>query len=209
MLRFNSPYLLQETLSGPIPKKIQNIIKDKAPSSAEEFDNWLRSCQYLSRLSAQNLDNLQSQQISAEVQRYLLSSECFGKSILGNGNSIYPDLIRSDVDYNFLPFQNRNQIIHGPCLKNKKKPKPSNVPDGCEIKTNKSKTVRVDAHGAHPGLHLAFTWEYYGNKINILDIWIAYIRISDHTISDGNVDVTTKKRSFGHSPFLSILRGEK
>jgi hypothetical protein len=83
------------------------------------------------------------------------------------------------------------------------------VPDGCEIKTNQGTRIKVDAHGAHPGLHLGITWGFREDEIAIYDIWIAYIRVKDYSISDGRVDVTTKKRSFGHDPFISLLRGEK
>jgi len=206
---FNCSIDLADELRRSIPEQTLNYLKDKDVSLADEFELWVNKCRQLGTLSARGVENLQSQQVSAEIQRYLLSKKGLGDIIKSNGKSIYPDLIMSDYDYSFLPFQSRKSPIHGPCLRNKKNPKPSNVPDGFEIKTNKFDKVRVDAHGAHAGLHLAFTWNLKDAKVNILDIWIAYIRIADHTISDGTVDVTTKKRSFGHVPFISIIRGEK
>jgi len=95
--------------------------------------------------------------------------------------------------------------VEGPCLRGKKTPRPSNVPDGCEIKTNKGTRVGVDAHGAHPGLHLGITWDnsMYGVEIN--GVWLAYVRICDHRESGRNVKVTTVKYSFGHGLFTSLL----
>ena len=120
-----------------------------------------------------------------------------------HGNSIYPDLILLNHTYDFLPTQSRGNPIEGPCLRGKR---PSNVPDGCEIKTNRGSRIRVDAHGAHPGLHLGITWDLQNGEVAINGVWAAYIRIADHRESGRNVKVTTVKYSFGHDLFVSLLK---
>ena len=72
--------------------------------------------------------------MSSEIQRYISSSAGLGHLVFSNGNSIYPDLILKKQSYEKLPFQNRKNPIHGPCIQGKKTCRPSNVPDGCEIK---------------------------------------------------------------------------
>jgi hypothetical protein len=63
----------------------------------------------------------------------------------------------------------------------------------------------VDAHGAHPGFHLAVTWEFRDDTVTITGVWVAYVRIADHREAGRNVDVTTVKYSFGHGLFASVL----
>lgn len=149
-----------------------------------------------------NIGNLESQQVSAEIQRLIISPEGLGDLVRTNGNSIYPDLIMIDHDYSGLPKQNRTNPIEGPCLRGAS---PSNIPDGCEIKTNQGRRIRVDAHGAHSGLHLGVTWELAGDQVVVTGVWLAYVRFADHRESGRNVKVTTVKYSFGHDLFISLL----
>ena len=204
---FNSPVDLAKHLSSDLPDRAIGEVAKLDRYLASGTRKWLEQCRELGELSARAIPNIESQQLSAQVERFLLSDDGVGDLVRANGKSIYPDLIRREADYSFLPFQSRSKPNHGPCLKNRKQPKPSNVPDGCEIKTNRSPKIKVDAHGAHPGLHLGITWEQRDVRVHILDVWIAYIRVCDYTISDGRVDVTTKKRSFGHRHFVSLTRG--
>ena len=204
---FNAAAELLSHLENDVAREAFAAMKQRVSGSPDTIEQWIKRAQGLARLAGQAVPNVESQQVSAEARRFLLSDRGLGNLVTDNGNSIYPDLLLSDFDYSFLPFQSRSDPIHGPCLRNPDAPRPSNVPDGCEIKTNKSKRLRVDAHGAHPGLHLGITWGLEGSLVGVHDVWIAYIRESDYSISDGRVDVTTKKRSFGHTPFISLLRG--
>jgi hypothetical protein len=206
---FNSSIELRNFLHNELFDKAITRIAEKDTQEARSYKALLDKCRELGLKSCGAVLNLESQQISAEVKRYFLSKQGLDGIIRETGGSIYPDLVLAGFDYSFLPFQKRDIPISGPCLKNPKSPIPSNVPDGCEIKTNQGTRIKVDAHGAHPGLHLGITWGFREDEIAIYDIWIAYIRVKDYSISDGRVDVTTKKRSFGHDPFISLLRGEK
>lgn len=206
---FNFATELNDYLRGNETERVLSSILDRSPQSKEAAVHWIEQCRQLAQGASRAVANVESQQISAEVRRFLLSDDELGSIAVDNGNSIYPDLLLADFDYSFLSFQSRSNPIHGPCLRNRRKPRPSNVPDGCEIKTNQSDKLKVDAHGAHPGLHLGITWGFDGPRVTVYDVWVAYIRESDYTISNGRVDVTTKKRSFGHAPFISLLRGTR
>ena len=192
--RLNSPLILDELLNNEISKKA---------SSLPDFTSWISKCRNVSEVSKERLLNIESQQVSAEIQRVV--SDELNESITSNGNSIYPDFYLRSFDYSFLPMQSRTNPIKGACQKGVSNPKPSNVPDGLELKTNRGKRVKVDAHGAHPGLHLGVTWEKEDGGISINGVYLSYIRIFDHTISGRNVEVTTVKCSFGHDNFFTIL----
>lgn len=209
LLPFNSSIEIRDSLCDGIFDKAYIRFAERDAKEALSYKVLLEKCRELGRQASRAVANIESQQISAEVKRFLLSERGVGSIVKETGGSIYPDLILAGSDYSFLPFQKRDKPISGPCRKNPRDPVPSNVPDGCEIKTNQSTKIKVDAHGAHPGLHLGITWGMVDNKVKIHDIWLAYIRIKDYSISDGNVDVTTKKRSFGHDPFISLIRGDK
>jgi len=207
---FNKVLTLKEHLhNDEINSQLEAALTTCRPKLKLRYARWLEECRTLAREAADTIPHIESQQISAQVQRFLLSEEGLGALIKPNGNSIYPDLLISSFDYSFLPFQSRSSPIPGPCLRNKIAPRPSNVPDGLEIKTNKGNKIKVDAHGAHPGLHLGITWEIKSSRVVILDVLLAYIRIQDYSVSDGRVDVTTKKRSFGHDLFISLITGTK
>ena len=156
-----------------------------------------------SERAANFIDHLESQQISAEVQRII--AMLLEEDLVANGNSIYPDFYIRGRDYSFLPYQNRKNPVDGPCKKGTANPRPSNVPDGLELKTNKGDRIRVDAHGAHPGLHIGVTWSLEHGSFRVLGIYLSYIRIFDHRMSGGRVAVTTKKASFGQEQFIPVL----
>jgi len=173
--------------------------------ATEEQRRWFENLRKLGNRARNLIHNIESQQISAEIQRMIVSKDGIGEVVYANGNSIFPDLVRHDLDYSSLPLQSRANVIDGPCLRGAKNKRPSNVPDGCEIKTNRGNKIKVDAHGAHSGLHLGVTWELLGNKVEVTGVWIGFIRISDHRESKRNVKTTTVKYSFGHSLFVSVL----
>jgi len=186
---------------------LRNELSDGCPvdSSSAAAKQWLVKCRNLAESARQFVDHVESQQISAEIQR--IAADKLSRAVYANGNSTYPDFVRRDLDYSFLPFQSRTAPIDGPCLKRANgtaSARPSNVPDGIELKTNRGPRIKVDAHGAHPGLHLGVTWEVSNARLTILGIFVSYIRIFDHTISGGRVAVTTKKASFGHEHFFPI-----
>jgi hypothetical protein len=168
----------------------------------QRIAEWYSSLSNNACLASRIIAQIESQQVSAEIQRYLLASTSLGAHTHPNGNSIYPDLIVSGHDYSMLPQQNRRTPVEGPCLRGTR---PSNVPDGCEIKTNRGNRVHVDAHGAHSGLHFGVTWDRTDGIVAITGVWAAYVRIADHRESGRNVAVTTVKHSFGHELFVSLL----
>jgi hypothetical protein len=169
-------------------------------------EEWTTGLIEASTRAADFIDHLESQQISAEVQRII--ADLLGSELSANGNSIYPDFYINTNDYSGLAFQSRKNPIDGPCRKGKTNPRPSNVPDGLELKTNKGNRIKVDAHGAHPGLHIGVTWSLEMNKFRVLGIYLAYVRIFDHRMSGGRVAVTTKKASFGHDLFVPVLTSD-
>lgn len=167
-----------------------------------ELAAWHRELRDHAAQATPLVEQMESQQVSAEIQRLLTSEEVLGKIMGPNGGSIYPDLLIRNRDYSMLPPQSKGSPVDGPCLRHGK---PSNVPDGCEIKTNRGTRVKVDAHGAHAGLHVGITWVLRESKIAITGVWGGYIRIADHRESGRNVLVTTVKYSFGHDRFFSLL----
>ena len=193
--RLNSAFHLSE-----IVKKGQDFIENTTQAK-----NWYSEVVEEVNVAQSLIGHIQSQQVSAEIQRQTILDAQIGRLMVPNGNSIYPDLILKQHNYSGLEYQSRAKFVDGPCLQGKKQPRPSNVPDGCEIKTNQGTKVRVDAHGAHPGLHVGITWNFSDNRIVVNGVWGGYIRLCDHKESGRNVSVTTVKYSFGHSLFTSLM----
>ena len=195
--RLNSAYRLEELF----------LKQKKYFLTVEHLSNWVQDFEEQLSINTQIVGSLESQQVSAEIQRQVYNWNGLSRRIFNNGNSIYPDFIFIDRDYSLLPFQSRTTgTIHGPCLQGKKNPKPSNVPDGIELKTNKGKRIRVDAHAPHIGLHLAFTWDFDAiGHVEINGAWLAFITESDHKEATRNSKTTTVKYSFGHDKFISLL----
>lgn len=165
----------------------------------------LESLKERAQIARDLIGDLESQQISAAIQNFVASASGIGDLVYANGNSIYPDFVCKSSVYSDLKLQSRQNPIDGPCLRGSKSPKPSNVPDGLELKTNKGSRIRVDAHGAHAGLHLGVTWSFGEMGVDINGVWIGFIREFDHRESRRNVRSTTIKYSFGHDHFISLL----
>lgn len=186
-------------LAGQAEKHFKAMAGGREPLNPEAA-KWLHALTAAAETSKSLIGNIDSQHVSAEVQRQVIAQ--LGDILRPNGGSLYPDLLLKDRRYDMLPPQSRKKQIEGPCLRGAN---PSNVPDGCEIKTNQGERIKVDAHGAHAGLHLAVTWEFSDGGVLINGVWAAYVRIADHRESGRNVAVTTVKYSFGHDLFVSLL----
>jgi hypothetical protein len=117
-----------------------------------------------------------------------------------NNRSTYPDLYLRTADYSGLPKRTRN-LAEGPALRGGR---PTSVPDGIEIKSNRGQKIRVDCHHDHQGLHLALTYVHDGGKWTVHDVYLAYLSKSDYTRAERNTTATTDKFSFGHAPFISL-----
>ena len=170
--------------------------------SNEKIRTWYRELSVHAERARHLIGNLESQQISAEIQRLIISPDGLGDLVRMNGGSIYPDVLLIQHDYSMLPRQNRSNPIEGACLRGAN---PSNIPDGIEIKTNQGNRIKVDAHGAHAGLHLGVTWDLVDGTVKVTGVWIGYVKIADHREGGRNVKVTTVKYSFGHDLFISLL----
>ena len=189
--------------------KLRDLFNEKKHILAKSkgFEDWIAIFEQNLDFNASLAGSLESQQVSSEIQRQVESWEGFNSTICANGKSIYPDFIFKDRDYSQLPLQDRKLgIVHGPCVQGKKQPRPSNVPDGIELKTNKGNRIRVDAHAPHIGLHLAFTWDFDdANRVSINGAWLGFITENDHKEASRNSKTTTVKYSFGHNKFISLL----
>lgn len=194
--RLNSPIYIEELFEKNI-QKLTSTVQDEA---------WIKQIRQYISTNRELSSNLESQQVSAEIQREVAKFAQYNGKMYSNGNSIFPDFLYHDRDYLELPFQDRKKTVHGPCLQGKKNPRPSNVPDGIELKTNRSNRMRIDAHAPHIGLHLGFTWDAEPDgRILINGAWLGYITESDHAESARNSKTTTVKYSFGHNKFISLL----
>ncbi len=120
-----------------------------------------------------------------------------------NNRSTYPDLYFSTADYSSLPRRTRGLAI-GPALRGGR---PTSVPDGIEIKSNRGTRIRVDSHHDHQGLHLALTFDYERDKWRAHDLYLAYLAKADYKRAERNTTATTEKFSFGHAPFISVMTG--
>lgn len=202
---------LAQIIKTNVPKNLNSSIllleqikkgQDNFPKENESLYKWFTELSLLAENSKDAISNIESQQVSAEIQRLIASPLGLGSNYRANGKSIYPDLVNLSLDYAMLSKQSRKNPIDGPCLRGVN---PSNVPDGCEIKTNQGKKVRVDAHSAHAGLHLAVTWDFVNGQVEINGVWLAYVRFCDYKESERNVEATTVKYSFGHDLFVSLI----
>lgn len=120
-----------------------------------------------------------------------------------NNRSTYPDLYFLTADYSKLPKRRRGLAV-GPALRGGR---PTSVPDGIEIKSNRGARIRVDSHHDHQGLHLALTFDQAGDRWQARDLYLAYLAKSDYTRAERNTTATTDKFSFGHAPFISVMTG--
>lgn len=154
---------------------------------------------------------LVAQTITKVIEDFIPNSDVFKGQVVVNGSSLYPDIYLNDSSdlYSKLPVQKRGgRAIDGPCRNGKGQP--SKAPNGLEIKTKRGTSIRVDCHAPNPGLHLVINWDTDDDGfIEIEDISLAYIRLSDYTECARNAKATTVKYSFNADPFISLLDGKK
>ncbi len=140
--------------------------------------------------------------ISKVITKFLLDHN---PVLQTNGRSDYPDIYFSNVDYSGLNAFRRStaeeKIPYGAALKSER---PVRVPDGLEIKTC-CKTVRVDCHYPHAGLHLCLVYNEIDLTFSVTDLRIAFLRRSDYRISGRNTEATTVKASFNGERFITLL----
>lgn len=153
------------------------------------------------------LDDVLRESVTGEligkvVTKFLLEHNSRLKT---NGRSDYPDVYLSDLDYPGLKAFRRtsggDKHEYGAALKNSR---PVRVPDGLEIKTCQ-KTIRVDCHYPHIGLHLCLVYGEIDRAFTVTDLRIAFLRTSDYHISGRNTEATTAKASFNGDRFVSLF----
>lgn len=119
-----------------------------------------------------------------------------------NNRSTYPDLYFNWSDYSILPHRTAVNPS-GPALKGTM---PTSVPDGVEIKSQRGKSIRVDCHHPHQGMHLIMTFGK-ANNWEVYDVYIGYLSRGDYRRATRNTTATTEKFSFGQAPFISVIDG--
>ena len=143
--------------------------------------------------------------ITGETVSKLIADFLCGRfsELAQNDRSTYPDLYSRTADYSRLPKRTRG-LAEGPALRGGR---PTSVPDGIEIKSNRGLRIRVDCHHDHQGLHLALTFDHDGARWRVHDVYLAYLSKADYTRARRNTTATTDKFSFGHAPFISVTTG--
>lgn len=188
---------VESSLNSPaIVRAIWERVKeslDDAPLAAE-MDNALEREQMLLFV------------ITGETVSKLIADFLCGRyrELAQNNRSTYPDIYSRAVEYSRLPKRTRG-LAEGPALRGGR---PTSVPDGIEIKSNRGPRIRVDCHHDHQGLHLALTFERGVNRWTAHDVYLAYLSKADYTRAERNTTATTDKFSFGHAPFISVTTGQ-
>lgn len=182
----NSPSLVRETW-----ERIKEIVNDERLIS-EMDDAILREQMLLSVITGETVSKL--------IADFLC--ERFRK-LAQNNRSTYPDLYLQTADYTRLPKRTR-ALAEGPALRGDK---PTSVPDGIEIKSNRGPRIRVDCHHDHQGLHLALTFDQEDSRWQVHDVYLAYLSKAAYKRAKRNTTATTDKFSFGHAPFISVTTG--
>jgi len=115
-------------------------------------------------------DNLSS----TEVSKYLceIFAETSDAFVNHSESSDYPDLIRTDFDYSFL---SSSREPGSPGIRGKR---PTNVPDGVEIKTSKNSSINLDCHGPKMGCFAYCMWKF-DEKVLLQDVYVAFLKKSD------------------------------
>jgi hypothetical protein len=144
--------------------------------------------------------------ITGETVSKLIADFLCGRyrELAQNNRSTYPDLYLKTADYSRLPRRTRD-LAEGPALRGGK---PTSVPDGIEIKSNRGSRIHVDCHHDHQGLHLALTFEQDGDRWIVHDVYLSYLSKADYRRSERNTTATTDKFSFGHTSFISVTTGK-
>jgi len=139
--------------------------------------------------------------VSTVVTKFLLGKYEY---LTDNGRSDYPDVFINDLDYTSLPKFSTKVKVYGAALKGQTK-RPVRVPDGLEIKTCR-KTLRVDCHYNHMGLHLALIFQTERGRYQVTDLAVAFLNPSDYHASSESTEATTRKFSFNDKQFVSLMR---
>ncbi|QDU53879.1 hypothetical protein Pan181_00570 [Aeoliella mucimassa] len=187
----NSPTLVRDTWT-----KIRSTANDSIPLGLIDIiDRELDREKVL-------LDQVGGDIVSKVVEQFLI--EHFEEGCLeSNGKSDYPDLFLRSRSYEGLPKFTRGSKNYGAALKGNRA-RPVRVPDGLEIKTCRNRFA-VDCHYPHTGLHLAVVFKEEKVLLEVTDIKIAFMRVSDYRISKRSTKATTDKASFNGSNFVSVL----
>jgi len=144
------------------------------------------------------------------VSRILVGELCRrNPDLRANGASDYPDVYRSSAGYDFLPPFRRPRrgdaavVVYGAALKGREG-RPVRVPDGLEVKTCR-RTIKVDCHHPHPGLHLILVFDRRGTEYAVTDLAVSFLRTADYQEAARNTTATTVKYSFTGRSFVSLL----
>ena len=182
----NSPAVVRETW-----QRVKKSLKDTR--LAAEMDEALERERTLLSL------------ITGETVSKLIADFLCGRysELAQNNRSTYPDLYSRTADYASLSKRRRG-LAEGPALRGGR---PTSVPDGIEIKSNRGSKIRVDCHHDHQGLHLALSFGQDGGRWTVHDVSLAYLSKADYTRAERNTTATTEKFSFGHAPFISVITG--
>jgi hypothetical protein len=175
----------------------------------DELKDQIQNDRYEDSIKAMDIALVQEQELLSvitgeTVSKLIANFLCQLFDNLGQNNrSTYPDLYFTDIDYSILPKRTPD-LAKGPALRGAN---PTSVPDGIEIKSNRSARIRVDCHHPHQGLHLALTFDYKSRVYQVYDVYLAYLSESDYTRATRRTTATTEKFSFGHAPFVSVTKG--
>jgi hypothetical protein len=147
----NSPLVVRE-----IWERVKQRVKDKR-LVAEMDDALAREQMLLSVITGETVSKLIADFLCGRYQE-----------LAQNNRSTYPDLYLQAAHYSRVPRRTRG-LAEGPALRGGR---PTSVPDGIEIKSNRGPRIRVDCHHDHQGLHLALTFEQAGNRLKVHDVYL-------------------------------------
>lgn len=171
--RLGWPERVRETAETYVPHVVETAgdlmrhVESSLNSPAVVRAVWERVKEQLddARLVAEMEDALGREQtllsvITGETVSKLIADFLCGRyrELEQNTRSTYPDLYPLTADYSRLPRRTRG-LAEGPALRGGR---PTSVPDGIEIKSNRGPRIRVDCHHDHQGLHLALTFDRDG-----------------------------------------------
>jgi hypothetical protein len=192
-LTLNSPKLIRDAwrrinallLDGGLP---QNVINEASFLTSElERESYLFA-------------KITGETVSSLISDFLCKIR---PDIRENNRSTYPDLYFDWSDYDMLPKRTKSNP-RGPALKGTR---PTSVPDGVEVKSQRGKSIRVDCHHPHQGMHLVLTFDKVKHSWEVYDVYIAYLSGGDYRQAARNTTATTEKFSFGQAPFISVTDG--
>ena len=185
-LTLNSPRIIRETWAS-IEVRLPKKLKDQGSLLSSEL---VRESYLLTEITGET--------VSALISDFLCSVR---PDIAKNNRSTYPDLYFKWCDYTLLPKRTKTNPS-GPALKGEK---PTSVPDGIEIKSQRGRAIRVNCHHPHQGMHLVVTFDYVKGWWDVYDVFIGYLSREDYRRATRNTTATTEKFSFGQAPFISVI----